>query len=309
MKPSCLPPDFDRTPVVYANAMLGKGHEAAVDYLAVINPITLAVTDWVPLDACKAAGFLDMAVDRHGMVYLGNGDGLYQYDPEKKSCTVIRHGVELMDFNYYHYPMPNNLTVAPLNLWSPSAGPEEETLIGYGLTPYDDDHRTNVPAGYLRIDPKTGDITLMGPFPPAPGMGLWAPSGDLVSVVDPCAGRAIAWAAVFDQVPAGTRAPTLCRICEPGMQAGLDCGNCLTEFDLKTGTFTKTLGLLPSDLVFGLAYWGGTLIGATGDGKLYSIDIKTSPIATTELTFTAPAGYDHVYFNGAGSTTLAPIIM
>jgi PQQ-like domain len=77
----------------------------------------------------------------------------------------------------------------------------------------------------------------------------------------------------------------------------------LAAMDPKTGAIVTNIGETPITTIGGLAYWGGTLYGFTGDGDVYAIDPKTG--ATTGIAIAgAPPG---IQYHGAGVTTDAPI--
>ncbi len=303
--PACNETSNTGEPVVYAHAALlkknEKGQGAWTNWLAVFDPKTLAVREWISLESCKD-GLLDMAVDRKGRIFFAGANGYFWFDAQAKTCTRIVGAHEAPDGTMHYVNPPNNLTFAPAKLFEPNAAEDDEVLVGFGLKLKDDTDMTSGEAGFLRIEPETGATTIVNPFVAnSPAWELW-PSGDLVSVVDRCEKRAVTWATVI-----GDKKKSLCRACEEGMQPGLDCGDCLYELDMRTGSFGKNLGLLPYDGVFGVTFWGGTLVGFDYKGKIFTIDPKVSPPATKELAFTAPEGVESVSFMGAGSTTIAPL--
>jgi hypothetical protein len=304
LMPPCAPAPAG-VPVVYATASLlssdiGNGWQ---EMLAVFNPLTLQVSEWIPLKSCNDT-FLDMAVDSAGRILLAGANGYYWFDRDTKVCTTIRRAYEdpSGDPDKFHnlFP-PNNITFAPADLFD-AAPVGQETLVAFGFTLKDDTDTKSYEAGYMRIVPETGDTRVVSPWPTGPD-GRFSPSGDLVTVTDKCNQKTRAWAPVI-----GPDDSSLCRACKPGQKAGLDCGDCLYEFTLKDGAFTKNLGLLPYASVYGLAFWGGVLVGFTMDGHIISIDPTQSPPKTTGVAVRAPEGYQQVVFNGAGSSTAAPLV-
>lgn len=310
--PACQQASGGGAPVVYAHAALlytgsvkdGKTWRHAI---AVFDPNALAITEWISLDACKDehGGFVDMAVDGKGRIFMAGANGLYRIDAKTRECKTIKTAWQGPGADEFHYVnMPNNLTSAPANVFDAAAPADTEVLVGFGATLKNDTDMSEASwqPGFVKIDPETGDQTLVRPYvKDAPEWSLW-PSGDLVSVIDSCKKTAITWATVI-----GGKDKTLCRSCEGTMKAGLDCGDCLYEFDMKTGTFGKNYGILPYDGVFGLTFWGGTLVGFNSKGKIFTVDPTASPLATKEIPLVLPPGVEQVSFMGAGSTTLAPL--
>jgi hypothetical protein len=180
------------------------------------------------------------------------------------------------------------------------ATPGDEIAVGFGGILPDDRNQDSAVGAYLRVDPKTGNESMIAPV--AAVGDTWWPSGDLVTVIDTCKKTTITWATVL-----GPKTQTLCRACEAGMTVGLDCGDCVFEFGLKDGSFTKNLGVLPFSSVFGLAFWGGTLVGFAADGSIFTIDPSSSPLKTRKIELTLPPGFKQISWMGAGSTTVAPL--
>jgi hypothetical protein len=297
----CEPSRVRGEPVVYAHAALlvplpSRHWE---DHLAVFDPKALQVREWIPLESCHDQ-FVDMAVDAKGRLFMSGANGYFWFDPKTRTCTTIKRGGEDANGDYHYTGTPNNITFAPAKIFDPSARDDDEVLVGFGYKLTDDRDLKSAQSGYLRIRPDDADTTIVSPWSQAAGGGWW-PSGDLVSVVDTCKGTTLTWATVL-----GPKDQTLCRACEAGMKVGLDCGDCLYEFDLRDGKFTRQLGLLPFEGVFGLAFWGGTLVGFSMKGKIFTIDPSASPAVTKEIPFALPPGVEQVSFMGAGSTTLAP---
>jgi hypothetical protein len=88
--------------------------------------------------------------------------------------------------------------------------------------------------------------------------------------------------------------------------AGTGCdSDCLLEINPKTGASVKNLGELGYSGVYGIAYWGGSVYGFNQGGKLFEVLPKSNGLDVKEISFaSAPA---NLSFNGAGSTTLAPV--
>lgn len=300
-------------PVVYAHAAIATRDASGNKVwkgqsVAVFDPDKLAITEWIPLGACdEAGGFVDMAVDAEGRVFMAGANGLYRLDPKTHACTTIRKAWEAPnaadpDAAYHYVLMPNNLTFAPANLFDAAAPVGREVLVGFGGRLKNDTDLKTWEAGFLRIDPDTGNTDILRPWvKDAPEWSLW-PSGDLATVVDACKKTVVTWATVI-----GNKEKSLCRACEGTMKAGLDCGDCLYEFEPKTGKFGKNYGLLPYSSIFGLTFWGGTLVGFDAKGNIFTIDPTTSPPTTKEIPVQLPPGVVEISFMGAGSTTLAPI--
>jgi hypothetical protein len=296
--PACDPPESG-TPKVYATASLLIPGVSWQEHLAVFDPITLEVTEWISLASC-ADGMLDMAVDRHGRILLAGANGYYWFEIANQACITIKRSYPDPNDPLVSHIVnpPNNITFAPADLFTPGAI-DTDTLVGFGLRLVDDTSWDSYEAGYLQVDPVTADTRVVTPW----GDQQFAPSGDLVAVKDECNSRTRAWATVI-----GPRETSLCRSCQEGQTAGLDCGDCLYEFGLSDGSFSRNVGLLPYMGVFGLTFWGGTLVGFTYDGKVIKIDPTQSPPTTTEIPITLPEGFTQISFTGAGSTTIAPLL-
>jgi hypothetical protein len=146
-----------------------------------------------------------------------------------------------------------------------------EALVGYA-----DDR-------YVRVDPTTGALTDIGLLNNSASGGVrWLSSGDVVSIKD-----------------GGTY---LTVTPESGPMAG---GDRIVEVAPKTGALKRVIGPTGMGNVLGLGYWGGIAYGFTLEGALIQIDLTTgagTPIAIPG----APSG---LAFYGAGTTTIAPIIV
>ena len=146
-----------------------------------------------------------------------------------------------------------------------------EALVGYA-----DDR-------YVRVDPTTGAVTDIGLLNNAVSGGVrWLSSGDVVSIKD-----------------GGTY---LTVTAESGNPTG---GDRIVEVDPKTGALKRIIGPTGMDEVLGLGYWGGIAYGFTLAGKLIQIDLMTG--AGTPIPI--PGAAADLAFYGAGTTTVAPIIV
>jgi hypothetical protein len=81
--------------------------------------------------------------------------------------------------------------------------------------------------------------------------------------------------------------------------------DCLLQVDPKTGGSLKNLGELGYSGVYGIAFWGGSVYGFSQAGKLFEVLPKAPGLDVKEIPFgSAPT---NLSFNGAGSTTIAPV--
>jgi hypothetical protein len=147
-----------------------------------------------------------------------------------------------------------------------------EALVGYA-----DDK-------YVRVDPATGALTQIGLLNNAASGGVtWVSSGDVVSIKD-----GGTYLTVKDQSV----------LTSPG-------GDRIVQVDPKTGALMRVIGATGSDAVLGLGYWGGIAYGFTYAGTLIQIDLTTG--AGTPIPI--PGAPSDLTFYGAGTTTVAPIIV
>ena len=148
-----------------------------------------------------------------------------------------------------------------------------EALVGYA-----DDR-------YVRLDPTTGSLTDLGPLNNAASGGTtWISSGDVVSIKD-----------------GGTN---LTVKPSTGAIAG---GDRIVEVDPRTGALKRIIGPTGSDDVLGLGYWGGIAYGFTIAGTLIQINLTTG--AGSPIPIPGAAATPDLSFLGAGTTTVAPIIV
>ncbi len=188
---------------------------------------------------------VDIALDESSTIYASTGAELYLIENNTGRCSKIASGT-----------FPNSLSFVPVGTLEPN----QETLVGYSGS------------DYVRINPKTGEVTKVGSLG-----GGYESSGDLVSVKD------------------GKSFLTV---------KGPDCADCLVEIDPKTGALVKNWGSLGRPNAYGLAFWGGELYAFLESGVVLLIKLDGDKLEATSLPFpNAPAG---LQFRGAGSTTIAP---
>jgi hypothetical protein len=133
----------------------------------------------------------------------------------------------------------------------------------------------NQPDAYVRIDPQSGAVTKIGSI----GLG-YTSSGDIVSIKG---------GGTFLTVKDG-----------PGA-----CNDCLIEVDPKTGSFVKSWGPLGHKDVYGIAFWAGAVYGFDARGELFEVDFTGAATQVTLLPI--PIAPPNLSFQGAGSTTIAPL--
>ena len=149
--------------------------------------------------------------------------------------------------------------------------PNAEALVGYDADQY------------LQVDPTTGALTQVGVLNDAASGGThWVSSGDIVSITG-----------------GGTYLTVLP---QSGPIAG---GDRIVEVDPKTGALTRVIGPTGKDAVLGLGYWGGVAYGFTQAGELIQIDLGTGAGTTIPI----PNAASDLSFLGAGTTTIAPIVL
>jgi hypothetical protein len=248
----------------------------------------------------------ERATPSMGRVYAHHADQLYLYDPISRLFTLVGvfgcvssmvdiavdrsgnivgtalafRGTELGGVLTSIDPATGGCQIIndrtdPLTslTWVPAGAllPGEEALVGY-----DEDR-------YMRIDPATGVTTQIGTLNgPASGGTRWVSSGDIVSIVD---------AGTFLTVMPGS-----------GPVAG---GDRIVEVDPATGELLRIIGATGHDYVYGLGYWGGVAYGFTLGGALIQIDLGSG--AGDLIPIPPLAGGGGLSFNGAGTTTIAPI--
>jgi hypothetical protein len=307
--PSCIPPAFEGRPVVYAHgpARPMEPGASAVEFLAVIDTEARAIVEYIPIECGGFTGsYLDLAVAADGTVMLSGGAGLVRFDPVTHECTTIRGTITHnpgTDLEWYEtVASPNNLTYVPPGVLDPT----REMLAAWGYH-YHDEQRQYYESGFFRYDPSNGDEELVFEWPEDLTLNI---SGDLVVVTDFCTGVPRSFMTM-----AGRREATRCHSCADGEMPGVDCGDCLYEYDVRHGTLGREITLLPADHVFGLALFGDSLFGFSegdfwdyGSGQIFAISAVGATPEITEIPVTPPEGFRSIHFNGAGSTSVAPIL-
>jgi hypothetical protein len=86
---------------------------------------------------------------------------------------------------------------------------------------------------------------------------------------------------------------------------GNGCNDCLVEIDVKTGAITKEWGSLKHSQVSGLAFWAGKVYGFEVPGYTFEVTLGNMPLSTKDIDFNPRPNIS--LFNGAGSTTSAPL--
>jgi len=149
--------------------------------------------------------------------------------------------------------------------------PDREALVGY------------VNDAYVRIDPDTGTVTGIGNLNAPGAANPWMSSGDIVSIVG---------------------GGTYVTIIPKGSVSADPAGDRIAEVDPATGAITRLIGATGATGLYGLGYWGGIAYGFSGSGLLVKIDLSTGAGTPIPITGAPSAG-----FYGAGTTTIAPIIV
>lgn len=232
------------------------GHSPSVLYR--LDPTTKAITEVGPFKGCDSV--IDIAIDESSNIVADGYNALYTVDKATAQCTKISGGSGL----------PDSLSFVPRG----TLDPNEEALVGYAG------------ASYIRIDPKTGAKTVIGPLE----AGGLISSGDVVSVKG---GPTYLTAKVN----------VVCTNAECGKCSD---GDCLLEVDPKTGKMLKNWGSVGHRDVFGLSFWGGRLYGFDNSGKLFEIELDGTQLKVTDIPMPSkPAG---LQFWGAASSTSAPLV-
>ncbi|MBL8909552.1 MAG: hypothetical protein JNM17_02505 [Archangium sp.] len=126
-------------------------------------------------------------------------------------------------------------------------------------------------SSYVRINLTTGAMQQIGTLG-----GGFVSSGDIVSVID---------------------GGTYLTAKNPGGPSSADY---LLEVNPTNGALVRSLGTLPFNDVYGLAFWGGSLYGFSNGGTLFEITINGSTTTSAPVPNAASQTW-----NGAGSTTAA----
>jgi len=249
--------DIDpRAGEVYAHSELTlyRFNPVAGDFVTVGNFNCLEGTEGV-------AFMMDIAIDRAGnmvgtaamsehTVITGR---LVSIDKMTAACAVLRTG-----------SYPNSLAFVPVG----TVLPDREALVGY------------VDDSYVRIDPDSGAVSMVGRLNAAGAPNPWISSGDIVSIVG---------------------GGTYLTVIPKGSVSADAQGDRIAEVDPATGAIVRVIGATGTPGLYGLGYWGGIAYGFSNGGLLVKIDLTTG--AGTPVSITgAPAA-----FYGAGTTTVAPI--
>lgn len=248
----------DGAPPASAPAVVNEvfGHSAGILYR--LDPQTKEIFEVGPFKGCDPV--IDIAIDESSNIVADGYSALYTVDKATAECTKISGGTGL----------PDSLSFVPKG----TLDPNEEALVGY------------TGASYIRIDPKTGAKTTIGPL----DAGGLISSGDIVSVKG---GPTFLTAKVNV-------------VCANAECAKCNGGDCLLEVDPKTGKMLKNWGAVGRKDVFGLSYWGGRLYGFDNSGKLFEIELAGTQLKVTDIPM--PAVPKGLSFWGAASSTSAPLV-
>lgn len=211
-----------------------------------MEPDTKAVEVVGRLEGCTAS-IIDIALNADSQMFGVAYDSLWTIDRGTGACTFIANG----DY-------PTSLSFVPAG----TVDPDVEAMVGF------------VDEQYIRIDPDTGDTTVLGTL----SDGL-SSSGDMVAVID-----GGSWLTVVGP--------------------GCNMGDCIIEIDPADGTILQNYGSMPYTKVFGLAFWAGRAYGFSADGDLFEILFGDTTVATVAIDI--PGAPGDLSFFGAGSTTSAP---
>lgn len=210
-------------------------HTAGTLYL--FDPLIQKLTTIGPFQCLNEEDrMLDVALDRHGVMYGTSDDGFLQIDPRDGSCAYVKED----PFAGY----PNSLTFVPAG----TVDRTEEALVGYLFTP-----GTSYATTYARID-LDGNIDPIGDLN-EPGAAIkYHSSGDLIALIR--TGKA------YLTVKKMT----------PGDVEGNDY---LAEIDPTSGKIKAILGETGHKDLYGLGQWGGTGYGFSAAGEIISLDLQT----------------------------------
>lgn len=218
------------------------GH--ASDTLYRLDPLTKEVTVVGVFSGCT--NVIDIAIDKNNQIIGTTSNGLYRIDKNTASCSMIQSG------NF-----PNSLSYVPEGTLDPAI----EALVGYEGE------------DYVRIDPNTGTVLLVGSL----GNGLQS-SGDIVSVEG-----------------GGTYLTV----------SGNNCSDCIVEVNPANGSLVQNFGSLGYPAVYGIAFWGGSAYGFSNGGDLF--EIVFTPTGVTTQAISIPGAPGNLQFWGAGSSTAVPL--
>jgi hypothetical protein len=228
-------------------------------------------------------------------VYGHSGDQLFRLDPISKAVFFVGTfkgcGSEVYDLAM-NKDSQIYVTTATTGLYSVDKKNATCTLIKSGNYP---NSLSFIPAGildindealvgyegsdYVKINYKTGVQAIVRKN--ALGDGLTS-SGDIVSVKG---------------------GPTYLTV--TGGDGPCVSSDCLVRVDPKTGAVLKNYGSVDHTDVYGLAFWAGEVYGFDASGKIFQVTVTGTTLTTKNIPIpNMPAGLS---FNGAGSSTLAPI--
>lgn len=205
------------------------------------------------------SGMADIAVDENdamvGVAQLGLADGMLvsinQFDA---GCTELSRG-----------KFPNSLTYVPAGVLDS----EREALVGYSL------------ADYTRIDPVSGETTVIGSLNPNSTGELWKSSGDIVSLVG------------------GKTYLTVV----PRLADASHADDTLVEVDPVTGKALRVVARTGLPRLWGLGFWAGTAYLFSANGSLTAVDVSSGALTPVPV----PGAPADLEFWGAGVTTRAPV--
>jgi len=218
-------------------------------------------------------------------VYAHSGFTLYRVDPDTKAMTTVGGffgcgGWQMIDIAMDKNGQLFGTTTQNIARIDKTSGQCTVIAAGTGYPnslsfvpegTLDPNHEVLVGyslGDYVAIDTSTGSMTKIGSLPQG-----YTSSGDLVSV---------AGVGTFLTVK------------------GNGCSDCIFKVNPVTGAMLQNLGPIGYPLVYGLAFWKGTMYGFTSGGALFTYDLATKA--------TALVSSGSFSFNGAASSTCAPAL-
>lgn len=250
-------------------AASGRVYAHTRDTLFLWDPIAKKLATIGKFD-CITAGdsVIDLAIDRSGAMYATTFHEFLTVDPTSAKCSVVKEESASV---YY----PNSLSFVPIG----TVDATKEALVGYA-----EDGTTGYIENYVRVDPATGAMTVIGNLNPNGGVGgvYYDVAGDLVALIRD---NNRAYVIVKPDATADAGAAT----------------DYLAEIDPKTGTIKKIIGPTSQVNTYGFGYWAGKGYGFSADGRLTEIDMTTGK-TTNILGIDAGGGW-----YGAGVTTDSPV--
>jgi hypothetical protein len=248
----------------------GKVYAHSFDTLWLLEPISKQVTMVGTFDCVAAGGISSMVDIAIDRTGRMTGSGAISFNGALGGALVTVDSTNAHCTVLTRGPdLVTSLTYVPEGTLVANA----EALVGYA-----DDK-------YVRVDPTTGAVTQIGTLnnEPASGGVIWYSSGDVVSIKG-----------------GGTYLTV-----KVGIGDAVSGGDRIVEVDPKTGALKRIIGPTGSADVLGLGYWGGIAYGFTLEGALIQIDLTTG--AGTRIPI--PGAPSDLAFYGAGTTTVAPIIV